>query len=88
MYPEDFRAYTDKTVEHMEHFAKEGFRTLVLAYRVISEEDYRVWLVYIKLYIYLICISCLFLIRNGVRFTLRQRRVFKIERRTLRKRLS
>lgn len=42
MYPEDYRAYTDKTIEHMEHFAKEGFRTLVLAYRVINEEDYRV----------------------------------------------
>lgn len=42
MFPEDFRAYTDKTVEHMEHFAKEGFRTLVLAYRIISEEDYQV----------------------------------------------
>lgn len=42
MYPEDHRAYTDKTVEHMEQFAKEGFRTLVLAYRVISEDDYRV----------------------------------------------
>lgn len=42
MFPADFRDYTDKTVEHMEHFAKEGFRTLVLAYRVISEEDYQV----------------------------------------------
>lgn len=43
MYPEDFRAYTDKTVEHMEHFAKEGFRTLVVAYRVIKPEDYEKW---------------------------------------------
>lgn len=42
MYPQDHREYTDKTVEHMEHFAKEGFRTLVLAYRVISDEDYQV----------------------------------------------
>lgn len=42
MYPEDFRDYTDKTVEHMEHFAKEGFRTLVVAYRVIKPEDYEV----------------------------------------------
>lgn len=43
LYTEDFRDYTDKTVEHLESFAKEGFRTLVLAYRVISEEDYANW---------------------------------------------
>ncbi len=42
MYPADYRDYTDTTVDHMEEFAKEGFRTLVLAYRIISEEDYLV----------------------------------------------
>ena len=36
------RDYTDITIEHMESFAKEGFRTLVLAYRIISEEEYNV----------------------------------------------
>ena len=29
-------------MDQMESFAKEGFRTLVLAYRIISEEDYKV----------------------------------------------
>ena len=42
MYNEDYRDYTDTTIDHMEQFAKEGFRTLVLAYRIISEEDYQV----------------------------------------------
>jgi phospholipid-transporting ATPase len=37
------RAYTDITVEHLEAFAKDGFRTLVVAYRVISEEEYGGW---------------------------------------------
>jgi magnesium-transporting ATPase (P-type) len=31
----------------MEQFAKEGFRTLVLAYRIISEEDYQVFKTFI-----------------------------------------
>jgi magnesium-transporting ATPase (P-type) len=43
MHQQDYRNYTDKTIEHLEHFAKEGFRTLVLAYRVISEDDYQNW---------------------------------------------
>lgn len=34
--------YTDITIEHLENFAKEGFRTLVLAYREISDEEYSV----------------------------------------------
>lgn len=34
--------YTDITIEHLENFAKEGFRTLVLAYREISELEYLV----------------------------------------------
>jgi phospholipid-transporting ATPase len=34
MHPIDHRDYTDTTVDHMEEFAKEGFRTLVLAYRL------------------------------------------------------
>jgi magnesium-transporting ATPase (P-type) len=42
MLPADYREYTDATVDHMEEFAKEGFRTLVLAYRIISEQDYQV----------------------------------------------
>lgn len=42
LVPEDFRSYTDLTVDHMESFAKEGFRTLVLAYRIISDEEYDV----------------------------------------------
>ena len=42
MFNEDYRDYTDTTIDHMEQFAKEGFRTLVLAYRIISEEDYQV----------------------------------------------
>ena len=43
LFPEDYRDYTDTTVDHMEEFAKEGFRTLVLAYRIISEEEYQRW---------------------------------------------
>ena len=43
LYPQDYRDYTDTTVDHMEEFAKEGFRTLVLAYRILSEEDYLKW---------------------------------------------
>jgi magnesium-transporting ATPase (P-type) len=43
LYNEDYRDYTDTTIDHMEQFAKEGFRTLVLAYRIISEEDYQVF---------------------------------------------
>ena len=42
MYNEDYRDYTDTTIDHMEQFAKVGFRTLVLAYRIIIEEDYQV----------------------------------------------
>ena len=38
----DSKDYTDITMEHLESFAKEGFRTLVLAYRVIGEEEYQV----------------------------------------------
>lgn len=42
LFSEDYRDYTDQTIDHMEHFAKEGFRTLVLAYRIINEEEYQV----------------------------------------------
>lgn len=40
--------YTDITIEHLENFAKEGFRTLVLAYREISDEEYSVNHIYYK----------------------------------------
>jgi phospholipid-transporting ATPase len=43
MLPQDYRDYTDTTIDHLEQFAKEGFRTLVLAYKVISEEEYQAW---------------------------------------------
>ncbi|KAI8968964.1 hypothetical protein BDF20DRAFT_827472 [Mycotypha africana] len=33
----------DTTSEHLEKFANEGLRTLCLAYRFISEKDYKVW---------------------------------------------
>ena len=42
LHRKDFRNYTDATIDHLEQFAKEGFRTLVLAYKIISEEDYTV----------------------------------------------
>ena len=42
MHSQDYRDYTDTTIDHLEQFAKEGFRTLVLAYKIISEEDYNV----------------------------------------------
>ncbi|RMZ94525.1 phospholipid-transporting ATPase, partial [Brachionus plicatilis] len=48
LFPEDFRSYTDVTVDHLESFAKEGFRTLVLAYRTISEEEYEQWNIFQK----------------------------------------
>ncbi|KAG6866213.1 hypothetical protein C0991_007238 [Blastosporella zonata] len=35
--------YTDKTMAHLENYATEGLRTLCLAYRDISEEEYRQW---------------------------------------------
>ena len=34
--------YNDITIKHLEEFAKDGFRTLILAYRVISEDEYKV----------------------------------------------
>ena len=40
--------YTNVTVEHLESFAKDGFRTLVIAYRVISEEEYQVIMIYVN----------------------------------------
>ena len=43
LHPADYRDYTDATVDHMEEFAKEGFRTLVLAYRIISQGEYDEW---------------------------------------------
>ena len=43
LHPADYRDYTDTTVDHMEEFAKEGFRTLVLAYRIISQGEYDEW---------------------------------------------
>jgi magnesium-transporting ATPase (P-type) len=38
----DHRDYTDATIDHLECFAREGYRTLVLAYRVLKEEEYQV----------------------------------------------
>ncbi|KAG5645430.1 hypothetical protein DXG03_006254 [Asterophora parasitica] len=35
--------YTDKTLAHLENYATEGLRTLCLAYRDISDEEYRQW---------------------------------------------
>ncbi|KAG5636641.1 hypothetical protein H0H81_007350 [Sphagnurus paluster] len=35
--------YTDRTLAHLESYATEGLRTLCLAYRDISEEEYRQW---------------------------------------------
>ena len=35
--------FVDRTVEHLEEFATEGLRTLCLAYRDISEVDYKRW---------------------------------------------
>jgi phospholipid-transporting ATPase len=38
--------YSDVTIEHLESFAKEGLRTLVLAYKEISEREYEEWNVF------------------------------------------
>ncbi|KAF7298099.1 P-type phospholipid transporter [Mycena chlorophos] len=35
--------YTEKTLAHLEDYATEGLRTLCLAYRDISEQEYRQW---------------------------------------------
>ncbi|KAG6876279.1 hypothetical protein C0992_000210 [Termitomyces sp. T32_za158] len=35
--------YTDKTLAHLENYATEGLRTLCLAYRDISEQEYQQW---------------------------------------------
>ncbi|KAG5723479.1 putative phospholipid-transporting ATPase [Termitomyces sp. T112] len=35
--------YTDKTLAHLENYATEGLRTLCLAYRDVSDEEYRQW---------------------------------------------
>ena len=35
--------YTEKTLAHLEDYATEGLRTLCLAYRDVSEEEYRQW---------------------------------------------
>ncbi|KAF8222638.1 calcium transporting ATPase [Tricholoma matsutake] len=35
--------YTDKTVTHLEDYATDGLRTLCLAYREISEQEYHQW---------------------------------------------
>ncbi|RDB24741.1 hypothetical protein Hypma_007946 [Hypsizygus marmoreus] len=37
------QSYTDKTLSHLESYATDGLRTLCLAYRDISEEEYRQW---------------------------------------------
>ena len=42
LHPADHRPFTDTTMDHLEQFAREGFRTLVLAYRIIQEEEYAV----------------------------------------------
>lgn len=34
--------FKNSTLTHLEDFAKEGFRTLCIAYKEISEEEYRV----------------------------------------------
>lgn len=62
MHSEDHRDYTDQTIDHMEQFAKQGFRTMVLAYRVISEDDYQVCfnfliIKFIKIKVHLIFLS-------------------------------
>ena len=38
------RRYADTTLEHMESFAQDGLRTLVLAYRELDERLYNVYL--------------------------------------------
>lgn len=35
--------FRSETFEHLEAFAKDGLRTLVLAYRTISEDEYKAW---------------------------------------------
>ncbi|KAK7057494.1 putative phospholipid-transporting ATPase [Favolaschia claudopus] len=35
--------YTEKTLSHLEDYATEGLRTLCLAYRDISEQEYKQW---------------------------------------------
>ncbi|CAK5281819.1 unnamed protein product [Mycena citricolor] len=35
--------YTEKTLAHLEDYATEGLRTLCLAYRDVSEQEYRQW---------------------------------------------
>jgi phospholipid-transporting ATPase len=43
LHNDDYRDYTDRTVEHLEQFAKEGFRTLIFAYKQITAQDYAKW---------------------------------------------
>jgi phospholipid-transporting ATPase len=39
----DGNIYMDKTIEHLEEYASEGLRTLCLATRTISPEEYETW---------------------------------------------
>lgn len=39
---ENGKQYKDITLEHLDDFAKDGLRTLVLAYKEINEQDYQV----------------------------------------------
>jgi len=41
--------YTGITIEHLESFAKEGLRTLVIAYKEITQEEYIVNIIKKKL---------------------------------------
>ncbi len=36
------RKYVNITLTHLEDFAKDGFRTLVLGYRIVSDQEYQV----------------------------------------------
>ncbi|MCL7023503.1 hypothetical protein MKW94_016229 [Papaver nudicaule] len=40
---EDSQKVVAKTKEHIKNYAKAGLRTLVIAYRVIGEEEYKTW---------------------------------------------
>ncbi|KAI3921054.1 hypothetical protein MKX01_036033 [Papaver californicum] len=40
---EDGQKFVAKTKEHIQNYAKAGLRTLVVAYRVIGEEEYKTW---------------------------------------------
>jgi phospholipid-transporting ATPase len=39
----DNQPYTERTLNHLEEYATEGLRTLCIAYRDISEQEYKQW---------------------------------------------